>query len=1103
MKQRDKQIRSQWQTLTECLALAWLLWATFPPTALALDPAKGIYQYNCQTWTAQSGLDASGVNAIAQTKDAFIWLGTQKGLVRYDGVEFKAMPLPQNQLFRQRGISSLSASSDGDLWFGIANGSVGIYRPDIGFVMLTNQPWATPRMRVTDLLAASDGSVWISAGESTVRWSSKSNASQTFDFAQVDCGAMFEDSKRRVWLSMQGLGVFYYDGLRMNRFPDPTLTNTQAMVFGIAEDREGQFWLATSVDVRVYDSDFHPQPRPAIYSRARCMLADREGVVWVGTDGDGLFRCRRGELANFRKANGLVDDHVTALYEDREGNLWVGTRGGLNLLSDVKFPLYSPDGEQRIAAFHSVCASAHGGIWAGSSIGLFRFDGAQFTHYITNTWLKQVFESSDGDVYLATGNQEVEIFRDGMIVARHKCPAWQAGFAEDKQGVVVACGGQLYRVNRNGLTPYAFTNETPDCYWIRSINAARDGTILVASVNGIYRVKDGSFNRLSQENGLPVDEALWVCEDSSGVLWAGLAGGIARIEGDHVDSWTQENGVFDSYILAIIPDEHGWLWFYSNGGIFRVRRDSFTVAGRKAERLDCEAFDGPDSVKTLETADVEFSSCKTRDGRIWMPSTLGVILIDPARLPPKPALPLVHIEKIHINGKEWSRAGDTAVAPGRGELEIGYTAPTFVAPRSQHFRYKLEGYESNWELVGTRRSAFFANLKPGKYTFLVQACSSDGNTGGVADRFEVELLPFFYQTKWFYIACAGLSLVVLLGVYRWRISFLTRKQRQLQATQERLETEVKHRTVELRERTVLLEKEIEERTRMEQEVERTHRRLLAASRWAGMAEVATGVLHNVGNALNSINISTTLLLDRVRKSKVTDIRRVVQMLQEHRSDLGSFLISDSKGQQLPAYLDLLSNHLTRERDAELEELADLHKHVDHITKIVAAQQSYAEVAGVTTIENVIEIVEDAVRMNDAALEKHHVSLVRQYQEPLPKITVDRHKVLQILLNLISNAKYACDDSGRDDKEITICARCEGQRIAISVSDNGIGIPAENLEHIFNQGFTTRKNGHGFGLHNGVLAAKEMGGGLRAVSKGPGKGAEFVLELPINPPVARN
>jgi PAS domain S-box-containing protein len=283
--------------------------------------------------------------------------------------------------------------------------------------------------------------------------------------------------------------------------------------------------------------------------------------------------------------------------------------------------------------------------------------------------------------------------------------------------------------------------------------------------------------------------------------------------------------------------------------------------------------------------------------------------------------------------------------------------------------------------------------------------------------------------------------------------------------------------------------------RAEAELKKTHRELLETSRRAGMAEVATSVLHNVGNVLNSVNVSTTLVAEQVKKSKVANLTKAVALMNEHLADLGAFMAADPKGKQLPGYLTQLASHLAAEQTTVLKEMEQLQKNIEHIKDIVAMQQSYAKVSGVTETLRISDLIEDALRMNVAALTRHEVEVVREFAEVAP-VTIDKHKVLQVLVNLIRNAKYACDDSGRPDKRVTVrVANGEG-RLKIAIIDNGVGIPAENLIRIFNHGFTTRKDGHGFGLHSGALAAKEMGGSLVVHSEGPGRGASFTLELPV-------
>jgi PAS domain S-box-containing protein len=281
----------------------------------------------------------------------------------------------------------------------------------------------------------------------------------------------------------------------------------------------------------------------------------------------------------------------------------------------------------------------------------------------------------------------------------------------------------------------------------------------------------------------------------------------------------------------------------------------------------------------------------------------------------------------------------------------------------------------------------------------------------------------------------------------------------------------------------------------EAKLEQMHKELLETSRLAGMAEIATNVLHNVGNVLNSVNVSASLVVDNVKKCKIASLAKVAVMLREHEHDLGTFITSDAKGRQLPVYLGQLAEQLLADQTTTVQELDLLVKNIEHIKDIVSMQQSYARVSGVKEIINLRELVEDSLRMNEGALARHRVEVIREFGD-VPLINIDKHKVLQILVNLIRNAKYACDESGREDKQMTVrVANGEG-RIKISVADNGIGVPPENLIRIFNHGFTTRKDGHGFGLHSGALAAKEMGGSLAVQSDGPGKGSNFTLELPV-------
>ena len=292
-----------------------------------------------------------------------------------------------------------------------------------------------------------------------------------------------------------------------------------------------------------------------------------------------------------------------------------------------------------------------------------------------------------------------------------------------------------------------------------------------------------------------------------------------------------------------------------------------------------------------------------------------------------------------------------------------------------------------------------------------------------------------------------------------------------------------------------LSTDVTEAQRIKIELEKAQRNIVEASRLAGMAEVATGVLHNVGNVLTSLNVSSNVIASSLHQSKAASLEKLSALLQDHVADLGEFIAHDPKGRRVPEFIESLAKHWLDERNRLMAEISSLQESIDHLKEIVTMQQAYATTVGAVEPLDASALMEDAVRMNAGGLARHVVSCVREFQ-PVPSILAERSKVLQILVNLIGNAKYAADKGGAAEKLITLrIAPGDPGRVRLIVHDNGIGIPPENLEKIFSHGFTTRAGGHGFGLHSSITAAKAMNGSLTVHSEGTGRGATFTLELP--------
>ncbi|WP_413791242.1 MULTISPECIES: DAHL domain-containing protein [unclassified Pseudomonas] len=326
--------------------------------------------------------------------------------------------------------------------------------------------------------------------------------------------------------------------------------------------------------------------------------------------------------------------------------------------------------------------------------------------------------------------------------------------------------------------------------------------------------------------------------------------------------------------------------------------------------------------------------------------------------------------------------------------------------------------------------------------------------------------------------CAGLMalLMIYLAVRLVRsYAVINQINQALQSSNERLEERVQERTRELME---------------------AERELVDAARMAGMAEIATNVLHNVGNVLNSVNISAELVTRKLRSSKTLGLTKAVNMMNEHAEDLGQFMTLDEKGRLLPRYFNELVDSIAAEQKLLIDELAQLTKSIDHIKEIVTTQQTYAGAARLIEPLNASDLFDDALRMNSGALSRHHVTVIKEYQD-VPAIMGDKHRLLLVLINLISNAKFAMSHISEHPREMILGIRIlDETTLCLSVKDRGEGISPENLSRIFNHGFTTRKDGHGFGLHSCALAAVEMNGRLHVHSDGPGQGALFTLEIPL-------
>ena len=839
------------------------------------------------------------------------------------------------------------------------------------------RPGAASTSTFIPSLETPDHAVWLGAETQLARLS-KEHLFQTI--SDYDTTVLMQDSKGRIWIGTAHRGLFWWENGVLTQFPNHAADAQE--IHALAEDKSGQIWIGTDWGPLCFDSNFLRKDFPFPWYPTRALLVDHEGTLWMGTTGAGLNKYWNGTTTPFRKQDGLADDYVTALAEDQEGNLWVGTRDGLSQFTDVKIPTFTKAEGVPAEVIVDVSASRRGGLWLATGRGFAYFDGKGSSSTtllgLTNEYVNRIFEAKNGDIHVINGYKDIEIFRGAKVLARYTNSEWPTAFGEDDTGVVAGVGKNLFRVGTNYFSPFQFVGgQNPELGWIFNIAPGRDGCLWLATDAGICRIKDGVFKLWSARDGLPDSHVVWVCEDNQGVVWAGLNTGIARLKNGKLVAVNRTQGLFDNIIHAILPDNHGHIWVDSSRGFFSFATQDFDeFASGKTDHVTCADFTGLDGVKSSERFQQTEAGCRTLDGRIWFPTAQGVVAIDPGRIKTQSVPPRIYIQSTRADGKEL-RPGEKTARPGKGDLEFQYAGLSYIAPQRIHYRYMLEGYNKEWVDAGLRRSAFYTNLKPGPYHFLVQACNEDGVWSRAAASVEVKLLPHFYQTAWFIFLVVAAFIVLLFAIYTWRLKRLTHKQEQLQKARDLLEIKVAERTLELR-------KEIEQRKRIQAEIENVHRELVDASRRAGQAEVATSVLHNVGNVLNSVNTSAGVVTDLMRGIPGDGIGKVAGLLEEQGDALGEYLSRDNRAASVINYLKSLDKHLAAQQATVMSELRELSQNIEHINQIVAMQQSYATVSGAIEPQSLPALVEDAVRMHAAGFERHNVRVVREYEE-LPDI----------------------------------------------------------------------------------------------------------------------
>ncbi|MDQ6630523.1 MAG: histidine kinase [Verrucomicrobiota bacterium] len=735
------------------------------------------------------------MQALAQTRDGYLWIGTQHGLSRFDGIRFENFDDPTRSDLVDPSFMSLLEGRDGSFWLGTEDHGLWRWKNGKYFHYGREQGFTGPFARA--LCETHDGSLWIATTDGLTRYQDgrfvEYSPKQGLSSSVVR--ALCEDKEGNLWIGTD-------NGL--NRFRDGVISSIpihnglmRQSIRALHEDRNGNLWIGLHGGLtRMKNGTFAHFSKPGGHSEnvVSAIHEDRKGNLWVGTYG-GLNRLVNGEFVAELNQEKSSYDWVYAITEDRESNIWIGTRGGLYRLSPRRFsPLTMREGLSHNSV-SSICEDKAGSIWIGTwGGGLNRLQDGKITVYNSANGLGSDFVlglgvDRDGGLWIGTPHDAYSLkrFKDGKFIRYGK----KEGFIdvtvsvihEDRQGNVWIGTRDALNCFKEGKFIRYTTRDGLLQNTVGVISEDHQGTLFFGTDAGLTRYKDGNFISGSVSPALNA-----IYEDDANNLWlASRYEGIVRPRPRGLMFYSTKEGLFSNNIYQILDDDFGFLWLSSRKGVFRVRKQDFDdFDNKKIPFVNSYSFGKVDGMPSGEgTAMAQPSALKSKDGRLWFLTTKGVAVIQPKTIESNKTPPPVVIEKViadksRVLGLESkvlslergnsarttldsrSKAQNFVLNPGRGELEVHYTALSFQAPEKNRFKYKLEGYDREWVDAETRRVAYYNNLSPGRYTFQVKACNNDGIWNDQEADLKIHLLPHFWQTWWFSSLC-GIAVVGFIG----------------------------------------------------------------------------------------------------------------------------------------------------------------------------------------------------------------------------------------------------------------------------------------------------------------------------------------------------
>jgi signal transduction histidine kinase/ligand-binding sensor domain-containing protein len=766
------------------------------PCALALNPALDVGEYAHTAWKVRDGFVKGTIGSIAQTPDGYLWLGTEFGLLRFDGVRAVPWqpPLGQQQL-PSNSVFSLLTARDGTLWIGTSQG-LASWKDG----KLTQYPELAGQWVRAPMLEDSEGTIWVGgvgfpppAKLCAIHKGSVHCYGEDGGFVN-GIRSVYEDRGRNLWVGVRD-GLWRWKPGPPEFYPAP---GPGMGIQGLAEADDGALLFGPRTGVRRLVGskiEAYPLPNSAQHFTVSRLLHDRDGNLWIGTSDAGLAHVHSGRTDVFAQADGLSGDYVSALFEDREGSLWVGTHGGLDRFRELAAPTLSFNQGLSSASVVSVLADRDGSVWLSTRRGLEqRRNNGQTTFFglLNGNYAGSLFQDRRGRVWAST-LREFGYLQNGRFVAVKNVPGGPVySVTEDGAGNLWIANkdrGLIQLLNDGRVQMYPWTTlGHNDIALALAVDPARHGTWVGFYGGGIVYFADSQVRAsYSASDGLGQGRVNDLRSEPDGTLWAATEGGLSRLKNGRFATLSSKNGLpCDSTNWTLEDNDHSF-WLYMTCGLVKITRSQLDAWAAAVDKdtdakpiVQVKSLDTSDGVRTLEDYDFYTPhAAKAADGRLWFLPSDGASVVDPRRLPFNRLVPQVRIEQVIANHKTHDVPSDEKTSlrlPALvRDLQIDYTALSLVAPEKMLFRYRLEGYDREWQDAGNRRQAFYTNLGPKNYRFRVIACNNSGVWNEAGASLDFSVAPTYYQTPWFQMSCAAALLALFWLLYRYRVHQIARE----------------------------------------------------------------------------------------------------------------------------------------------------------------------------------------------------------------------------------------------------------------------------------------------------------------------------------------